>query len=142
MPDIERLSLDQAVCKAVDQHEQRTGTRVARCIEPLPEPSNPEVKTCLYRFVQEALNNAYRHADAKGQRLSVERSKDRFEIVVEDSGPGIVETNAGANQDVRLGLIGMRRRIEALGGRFFIEAKADCGTRLRAAFSIEGWHHA
>ena len=45
------------------------------------------LKVCLYRFAQEGLNNAFRHAGGRGQALSARCDGDLLEVVVTDDGP-------------------------------------------------------
>lgn len=86
----------------------------------------------LYRVVQECLTNIAKHAQAGEVRVSVrvvrDTGGDRVALDVEDDGIGM----APAAQGRGLGLIGMRERVEALGGRFEIATAAGAGMRIHA----------
>ncbi len=129
LPHLETASLAQTILLAVALHEERTGTKVLVTIDELPASTPHALKICAYRFVQEGLTNAYRHANAAGQRV-VAAGGERLVISVADSGPGLNQKTARKG----LGLTGMKARIEAIGGTLAITAKSDSGTRLIATF--------
>ena len=68
----------EAIELAIAGHEKRTDTTVTADIE-LPEQAlSEEMKVCLYRFIQEGLNNSFRHADAAEQEVEGERDPNRI----------------------------------------------------------------
>ena len=72
-----------------------------------------EYKICIYRLVQEALNNAARHSAAKNAKVTVEQTADKILVSVSDDGRGFDP------QRVRgLGILGMEERVRRLGGTF------------------------
>lgn len=139
LPKLEGASVRQAVEYAVMNHESRSRTRVKlHATDDLPKTASPVFLTCLYRFVQEALNNAFRHAGGKDQSVKI-MSEGGFLIVeVADGGPGFdSETLQPAADGTKgLGLIGLKDRISALGGELDIASSAGTGTRLKARFSL------
>jgi len=132
-PHLDSLPPRRVLELAIRQHEQRTGTAVDASIGALPACLSPLHKVCLYRFVQEGLNNAYRHAAGAGQTVRVVSSDDELVIEVADSGPGFFPSKTSDG----LGLAGLRDRVESLGGTFSVETLLGSGTKLRAAFKIE-----
>ncbi|MEV4606762.1 sensor histidine kinase, partial [Neorhizobium sp. LMR1-1-1.1] len=52
------------------------------------------VKICVYRFLQEGLNNGWRHADGKGQRVEVKLLGSEITVIVQDAGQGFNAENA------------------------------------------------
>ena len=103
---------------------KRTGLRIQVASElsgELPE----EHKTCVYRVVQEALNNCARHAQASAVEVSVRSEAGQILVTVQDDGSGFDP------QRVRgLGLLGMEERARHLGGTFQIDSKPGRGTLL------------
>ena len=90
-----------------------------------------EYRICIYRFVQEALNNAARHSSAKNAKVTVEQTADKILVRVSDDGRGFDP------QRVRgLGILGMEERVRRLGGTFTIDSKPGSGTTLRAEFPL------
>ncbi|MGL4396999.1 MAG: sensor histidine kinase, partial [Hyphomicrobium sp.] len=107
-------------------------TRVAvESSDDLPAVGSNLMLASVYRFVQEGLNNAVRHAGGKGQTVLARRENDMLILEVADQGPGMAEP-AAPSSGQRLGLIGLRERIEALGGCLKIASNGACGTRLTA----------
>lgn len=109
---------------------QRTGIR-AELHEQLPERLTPEAEICVYRIVQEALNNVARHSEATHCTVSLEAAEGNVCLEIEDDGRGLPSPAPSGG----LGLIGMRERAQALGGIFTI-ATREPGTRLRVVLPL------
>ncbi len=144
LPEMERLSLFETIERVVTTHEQRTNTRVLLNVEDLPpdEQIAPDIKIALYRITEEALNNAYKHAHGRGQRVTL-RSKPCFtarspglELVISDQGPGIDWNSRGNLEQTHLGLVSMRERAESLGGTFRVESLPGEGTTIRVCLPL------
>ena len=134
LPKLEGASVAEAIDFAVRNHERRSRTRVkVNVSDGLPSHANAQFLTCVYRFVQEGLNNAFRHADGKDQLVQAHMDNEELVVEVRDAGPGIVERPA-ANDTKGLGLIGLTDRIETLGGHLDIVSADGVGTCLRARF--------
>jgi signal transduction histidine kinase len=88
-----------------------------------------EVETALYRVVQEAMTNVVKHAGATRVSVLLTRRDGAVAVVVEDDGRGFDPT---VSDDNGIGLIGMRERIELLGGRLRIESAEGSGTTIVA----------
>jgi len=138
LPEVTDLTLHDALVLLAERHEERTETRVDLELDTLPDDVPIAHKICIYRFAQEALNNAYIHAGGKGQKLSASHSEGLLEVQVEDAGVGISteKPSVPGRSRTHLGLIGMRYRVESLGGIFIIESAPHCGTKARAQFRI------
>ena len=130
LPEIEKLSLGDAVRLAIAQHERLTSTKVEIAIERLPATVPQATKICAYRFVQEGLNNAFRHAGGKGQEVSLKVDGAAIVIEVADRGDGIKAQRE--NNSINLGLRGLADRVDSLGGAFSIDARTGGGTRIAA----------
>ena len=90
-----------------------------------------EYKICIYRIVQEALNNAARHSAAKNAKVNVDQTANKILVCVSDDGRGFDP------QRVRgLGILGMEERVRRLGGIFTIDSKPGGGTTLKAEFPL------
>lgn len=138
LPEINGLNLDELLKLVVQRHEQRSETKVELELGELPEALSLPYKICIYRLVQEALNNAFHHAGGQGQRVSADTKNGLLEIQVKDAGAGFEQTRIdgdGAHRS-RLGVVGMRYRVESLGGTFEIESAPGQGTRVTARFDL------
>lgn len=84
-----------------------------------------------FRIAQEALTNAARHAEAQRIQVQLQTTEAGVELTVRDDGQGFdLQKVSGAG----LGLVGMRERVELLGGRFEIDARPGAGTRVHVVF--------
>jgi signal transduction histidine kinase len=135
-PHLDSLPLQKVLELAVRQHQQRTGSTVDAVIDVLPADMAPLHKVFIYRFVQQGLQNAYRHAGGVGQRIHAFCDGNALTVEVADDGPGFCLSKRGSGDG--LGLAGLRDRIESLGGTFSLESQVGAGTTLRASFQIGG----
>jgi signal transduction histidine kinase len=103
--------------------------------------SAPEVERSLLRVAQEALSNIERHADAGRVRLDLAVRAGQLSLRVADDGVGFVVSGEGAARP-GLGTIGMRERMELMGGRLLIWSRPRRGTLVVARLPTEGGQHA
>lgn len=131
VPQLAELDLNESVVRAVRSHERRTGTKVALEIGPVSDRASLPLRITVYRLIQEALTNSYRHAGGIGQQVRLACQNDHLVVEISDQGPGFSqEREAGWNG--HLGIVGMRERVESLGGEFHIESSPGQGTRVVA----------
>lgn len=87
----------------------------------------------LYRVVQEALTNAARHSRATLVRVTISEIPGALQLTVSDNGKSFeVGKVFLAKSNKRLGLLGMKERVEMVGGKLTIESNAETGTTVRA----------
>jgi signal transduction histidine kinase len=101
----------------LDFEEQRQQTRL-----------EPELEATIYRLVQEALNNAINHAKASSIRIGVVEDAGAVTIHVGDDGAGFDPGQEGGG----FGLVGMRERVELVGGSIEVTSEPGAGTDMRA----------
>jgi len=109
---------------------KRTGMRVqvdSEVADELPE----EHKTCIYRVVQEALNNCARHAQASAVQVDVRTQANQIMLSVQDDGSGFDTVRVRG-----MGLLGMEERVRHLGGTFEIDSKPGRGTLLQVRLPL------
>jgi signal transduction histidine kinase len=134
IPGIADKSVAEVTTRAVRDHQRRTRVHVAVALDRVPEDAPLAVKITLYRIVQEALMNGFRHAQGLGQSVRVALVGDELHVEVADSGPGMPrqrDIDAG-----RLGVVGMRERSELLGGSFSIDSVQGKGTTVRVRLPL------
>ena len=81
--------------------------------------------------------NAFKHGGGKGQSVKLFFQKEQLQLEVKDEGPGFVLADRLEN-NTRLGLVGMRERVESLGGKFWIDTEVNRGTTVNVMLSLEG----
>jgi signal transduction histidine kinase len=92
------------------------------------------VKICVYRFVQEGLSNAFRHAGTDGSVVSCRVANSILSVSVLDRG--------GASDNRRLTWSHrLARKVESLGGAFQINPEPGKGTQIEMQLTIEGGEH-
>jgi signal transduction histidine kinase len=144
LPELDHLALADTLARVVRLHEQRTHTQVTLTCDDLPRQVPLAVKITLYRVIQEALHNAFRHGHGCGQQVDVRHKDGMLTIHISDQGPGFALAQVDG-QNGHLGLIGMRERVESLGGRFQVKTAPDHGTTVIAQIPLaveEGEGHA
>jgi PAS domain S-box-containing protein len=106
----------------------------------LPAP----LEATLYRVAQEALANVEKHAQAHHVSVLLERDRDLARLTVEDDGRGFdPDGGRGASeQDLRLGLLGMKERVALAGGTLVVESSPGAGTTILVRIPIRSGEEA
>jgi signal transduction histidine kinase len=110
---------------------KRTGLRVHVTAEETATELPDQLRTCIYRVVQEALHNCARHSHARTVKVVVKQEPAKIVLSVEDDGHGF-----DARRVRGLGLVGMEERVTHLGGAFEIESGPGLGTRVAVELPI------
>jgi hypothetical protein len=136
LPELEGASVAEILDLAISNHERRSKTSVAIDLPSgLPEQVSTDVTICLFRFVQESLNNAFRQSQGRGQSVRATFDNDHLAVTVADEGPGF-DPAARSRGSGKLGLALMRSRVEALGGELTVDSAPGAGTRLTVRFHV------
>ena len=131
LPDLERLRVDEIVARAVDSHRRRTDTDIDLSYDGAADPGlDASARICLYRFLQEGLSNAARHAPGAPVVVAVEAHPEGVTARIRDGGPGFDPDAIVLRPDGGEGLAGLRDRAESIGGELDIIAGRGAGTTL------------
>lgn len=126
LPDIEARSAVEIVQSVAEAHAARTGAQVAvTCDMPHDRTLSAAAKICIYRFVQEGLNNGWRYGGTGGQAVHLAHTAGRLRLAVRDTGPGFGPAEPGTEDGGGMGLAGLRDRVESLGGVFTARNRTD-----------------
>ncbi|MFT4150584.1 MAG: sensor histidine kinase [Paracoccaceae bacterium] len=133
LPELNNWSVATIVRRLIGVHETRMGTSILLDIEEPLADLPVAKKNCIYRFLQETLNNSARHAAGAGQSVVIRQRLGTVQVEVSDTGPGFDpdQENQG------LGLAGLRERIVGLGGTFDVHAHKGRGTCIILRLPIE-----
>ena len=132
---LDDLGLSPAVNWQAKEFSRRSGIPVDVVIQGEVDTVPDEVRTCLYRVVQEALTNVARHARAKRIRLLVQREGELVSVAIEDDGTGFALLTPRTNG---LGLVGLKERVAELSGTVQIASAPGKGTRVSVEIPVAG----
>lgn len=135
LPELADLGPADVAARVVRDFRTKTGIQVEFDNRAGQAPASFRAKVALYRLLQESLANTLRHAGGQGCRVAIDAREGALEVEVADSGPGFDPAVAASKG--RLGLHGMRQRVEVLGGRFDIDSSAGAGTRIRVSLPLQ-----
>lgn len=136
-PILDDLGLEPALRSLARSLRAGGGPEVELDFDPEALPAlNDDLRTLLFRVVQEALNNIAKHAQANQARVQLRKRGNELRLLVEDDGRGC--DPALAFRSGGSGLGGMRERLRLYGGRFDIQSAAGAGTRVFAAVALDG----
>ncbi|QKK15524.1 sensor histidine kinase [Rhizobium indicum] len=130
LPQIEKSSITEIVTRVVEAHQHKTESHVETIVDEDGPELPPAVKICIYRFIQEALNNAYRHGGGVQQAIKAVSRDGHVCVEVSDHGDGFDPTEV---RPTSLGLVGLRERVDSLGGSFDIKT-GEGGTTVTMIF--------
>ncbi len=134
LPDISQLGLVEIAERVVRDFQVKTGCRVTLATELLEVTASFRAKVTLYRVLQESLANTFRHAQCNDCRVSLQGNPDVLIVEISDKGPGFDPKTT--LEKGRLGLHGMRQRVEVLGGSFDLKSEHGSGTTIRVSLPL------
>ena len=132
--ELESFGLTQSIRNMVQSAAERAGFEtefhLERDLDVLPDA----ITHCIYRSVQEAVENTIRHANAKNVIVRLQRNNDQtIALTIQDDGRGFEMQSI--HQD-HLGIKGMKERVEMLGGQFLIDSNKEKGTRINVVLEV------
>jgi len=128
---LDDLGLIPALQSYLKSFSARTGVLVHFTVFAAVEQLNGDKRTVLYRVAQEALTNVGQHAKATHITLTIAKVSDGVEMHIHDNGLSFdVDRTLLSRKNKRLGLIGMRERVEMVGGRFSVTSAPGKGTTI------------
>ena len=133
-PSVEDLSPCETARRAVTDFERISGEAVTVHCEGSSSPAPPPVNITIYRVVQESLANSYKHAGAASRAVRLTTADSRVEVEISDDGSGF--DPAAVSHEAAMGLVGMRERVELLGGTFTLTSTRGQGTVVRAVLPL------
>jgi signal transduction histidine kinase len=132
---LDDLGLIPALHSFMKGFTKQTGIhiRFTACTSGRIERLDTVTRTVLYRVAQEALTNVSRHAHASQVDVSIQKLPRAVGLSIRDNGKSFqVERVLHAKRNNRLGLLGMRERVEMVGGSLRVESAPGQGTTIRA----------
>jgi PAS domain S-box-containing protein len=117
----------KSVCKEISNEQQ---VEIVFQSQDVPRNLPSEVSLCLFRVLQEALQNAVKHSGARNFEVSVAATPTEIDLSVRDSGIGFDPEQVVSSQG--LGLTSMKERLRLVNGWLSVESKLEHGTTIQA----------
>jgi PAS domain S-box-containing protein len=116
--------------------ERRSQLRITFDCKPLMFPRLPQdVEIALFRIIQEALTNVYRHSGSEDARIELNQEADTIRVRIRDFGKGIPDPHTTLSAIPGVGISGMRERVKQLNGELHIRS-TEPGTLVEAIIPI------
>lgn len=128
---LEGKSLESAIASSLENFRHRTNINPKYSLE-LLQPLSTEVSQTIYRIIQEALTNVYKHSQASEVKIEIQAITDFVYLKIEDNGKGFNPKHNSTG----FGLQGMRERTIALGGQFRVISTPKGGCQIMALFPL------
>ena len=129
-PKLEHMGLEGAVVGFCEELSNRHGVTIDVHCENIPTALPPEISLCLYRVLQEALQNVVKHSVSRHAHVSLNGQVNTITLTVKDSGAGFDPHEAMRGSG--LGLTSMTERLKVLGGQLSIHSERGRGTMIHA----------
>lgn len=133
-PMLDDLGLIPALEWQARETSRRSDMEVEVNASELPANLPDELKTGIYRIVQEALQNAATHAHAKRAKVSVKHEASNVDVQISDDGVGFQPDRTRG-----MGILGMEGRVRQLGGKFDLQTSPGKGTTVHAVLPFPAW---
>ena len=134
---LDDLGLIPALHSFMKDFTKRTGIHIRFTASAGLERLDSARRTVLYRVAQSALTNVAQHAQASRVKVSIHKLRDAIRMEIHDDGKSFeVERVLFAKRNKRLGLLGMRERVEMVGGSLAVESARGKGTSIRAQIPL------
>ena len=139
-PTLDYLGLMPAVRELITQFEHQSSIKTELKISGEEKHFAPEAEMLVYRIIQEALNNVWRHSAAMTVFVSIDFGKESVTIEIKDDGKGfVIGENLRFVEAGKIGLAGMQERAELLGGHLSIQSNVGRGTLVLLLVPYERW---
>ena len=133
---VEDLGISTALRTECERVQKYTDASIKVQIGAIPERIPKDAALCAYRVIQEALNNAVRHAEADNIEILLDKEGQTLKLEVLDDGRGFIE--AQVKSKVSLGLSSMRERVSMMDGTIGIRSAPGAGTTVGAVVPLTG----
>lgn len=133
---LEHVGLEAAVREHIEDFEARTNLKTELMVRAVPTTIPLDHATCLYRVLQESLQNVRKHANAAAVMIRLLKTERGVGLCVHDDGRGF-EYSEDTRERNGLGLTSMAERVKALRGTFRVRTKPGDGTEVNAWVPLE-----
>jgi PAS domain S-box-containing protein len=133
--NLQMLGLEVAAQEMCRELAEQSGTPIEFRSEGMAAAMPEDLSVCLYRVLQEAVQNALKHSGSSHLAVSLARGDDAITLTVQDAGTGFEPGKALNGRG--LGLISMKERLRLVDGLLTIETRSPGGTTIRARVPLQ-----
>jgi len=136
---LDDFGLVPAVKDLIDEFSKKWKIEVDFESEDVHGLLSPEVETTLFRITQESLTNVLKHSHAKKVYIALELLDGSVMLTIHDNGVGfeLEKLNERASGSEKFGILGMRERVQMVGGNFYIKSQLGEGTKIKAIVPVK-----
>jgi PAS domain S-box-containing protein len=132
---LEYLGLARAANSFCKELSEQTKVEIQFNHSEVPRTLSKEVSLCLFRVLQEALQNAVKYSGVRSFTVGLHGAAESIELTVSDMGTGFEEQDAFTGHG--LGLISMRERLQFVRGELLVKSKPGTGTTIHARVPLK-----
>jgi signal transduction histidine kinase len=129
----EYLGVEAAVAALCRETASKYDVEIELQVECIPQGLPGRIGVCLYRVLQESLQNAIAHSGARKVEVSLRGGDDRIDLTIRDMGTGF---DVGEARETGLGLTSMKERLNAVHGQLDITSEPNHGTTIHASVPL------
>ena len=135
--NLEIMGLNEALTDLIDKVKEQAKLKIIFTNESGTKKIPEDRAIAIYRVIQEALTNISKHAKAQKVSVRLYSDKNKVHLEITDDGVGFdVDNISKSKGKLKIGIEGMRERIESLGGEFMINSAFKEGTQLKATLHL------
>ncbi len=133
---LEYLGLANAANSFCKEMSEKTKVEIQFNHSDVPRKLSKEVSLCLFRVLQESLQNAVKYSGVRSFTVDLHGAAESIELTVSDMGAGFEEQDAFTGHG--LGLISMRERLQLVHGELLVKSRPGAGTTIHARVPLKG----
>ena len=133
---LDQLGLVAAARSYCRELSQQSGVGIDFLAENVTRELTPGVELCVYRVLQEALQNVVRHSGAAEARVNLRQLDGQIQLSVSEAGKGFDPQQARSHGG--LGMLSMRERVRLVHGALRVESEPGCGTKIELRVPLAG----
>jgi signal transduction histidine kinase len=134
-PPLQYLGIRAALKSLADEFEKTYGIRVDLVVPPEAPRLAPEVELCVFRIMQESLQNIAKHSGSARVRIVLENTPDEMRLTVSDEGRGFNRLEVAKKGGI--GLLSMEERALSIGARLTVNSAPAAGTEIELSVPLQ-----
>jgi len=137
-PNLDTIGLSGALRDYFSDITKQVPLKIKFDVDIDEEQLNDDTSIALYRVAQEALTNIIKYAKSEKATIKLKQNQNEVKFSIRDEGEGFdLKKNIGDTQMLRMGIPGMRERVESLGGSFILRSKINEGTKINIVLPLD-----